>query len=140
MIYVSSLSYSFNLPWKTAFWFVTTSFKILAWPKSSFSFLSKNKRHTFPFHQELYWTMCSLFYSTTSCHFSDSFIKIPSSQNVLSSLSEELFQVPFKVLQKLKYFPLRKLHKDWNKWTCECAMSAEYGRWIRTFQQAINSF
>ena len=53
--------------------------ELLGWPKRSFSFLGKNKRHVFHFHQELsflfffyrelYSTMYSLFCSTTFCHF-----------------------------------------------------------------------
>ena len=56
---------------------------LLGWPKSSFDFLSKNERHIFHFHQELYWTTYSPLYSTIFYHFSGNFI-IPSSQNFLS--------------------------------------------------------
>ena len=74
--------------------------ELLGWPKSSFSFLSKNKRHNFHCHQELflfflsffffffYQELCSttysLFCSTTFCHFSSGNFIIPSSQNFLS--------------------------------------------------------
>ena len=51
--------------------------------KKCLQFLSKNKRHIFHFHQELYWTTYSHICSTTFCHFSGNFI-IPSSQNFLS--------------------------------------------------------
>ena len=47
--------------------------------KRCLQFLSKNKRHIFHFHQELYRTTCSPFCFTTFCHFSGTFI-IPSSK------------------------------------------------------------
>ena len=42
-------------------------------------FLSKNKSHSFHFHQELYWTIYSLFCFTTFCCFTGNFT-IPSFQ------------------------------------------------------------
>ena len=48
--------------------------------KRFLQFLSKNKRHIFHFHQELYWKPYSPFCSTTFCRFPGNFI-IPSSQN-----------------------------------------------------------
>ena len=139
MIYVSSLSYSFNLPWKTAFWFVTTSFKILAWPKVPLVFLSKNKRHTFHFYHELYWTMCLSFCSAKFCHFSGNCI-IASSQNFLSFWAKNCSRCLLQSFRKLKFFPLREFCKDHNKWKSKGAMSGESDRWIRTSQLSCNSF
>ena len=55
----------------------------LHWQKNCFRFLSKHRRYIFHFHQELYWTMYSLFCPSTFHHFSCNFI-IPSSWNFLS--------------------------------------------------------
>ena len=41
--------------------------------------------------------------------------------------------------KKLKYFPLRGLYKDWNKWASKDPMSGDYGRWIRTSQPSFNN-
>ena len=69
--------------------------ELLGWPKSSFSFLSKNKRHIFYLHQELsflffFFLPRTLFNNvfTVLFHyllpfFSGNFI-IPSSQNIVS--------------------------------------------------------
>ena len=93
--------------------------------KKCFQYLSKNKSYIFHFLQELYWTMYSPFCSTTFCHFSINFI-IPSSQNFLSFLSKELFQVPFTIFQGIEFFPLKEFCKDQNKWKSEDVMSGEY--------------
>ena len=102
-------------------------------------FLSKNKRHIFHFHQELYWTTYSPFCSTTFCHFSGNFI-IPYSQNFLSFWAKNCFRCLLQSYRELKIFPLREFCKDWDKWKSESAMSGEYGRWIRTSQPSCNSF
>jgi len=70
-------------------------------------FLSKNKRHMFHFHQELYWTRYSPFCSTTICHFSGNFI-IPSFQYFIF-LSKELFQMLFTVFQGIEIFSIKKM-------------------------------
>ena len=80
--------------------------KLLGGPKSAFSFLSKNKRHIFHFHQELYWTMYSPFCSTTFCHFSGNLI-IPSSQNFLSFWAKKYSRYLLQFSRELKFFPLR---------------------------------
>ena len=94
-------------------------------------FLSKNKRHIFHFHQELYWTMYSPFCATTFCHFSGNFI-IPHSQNFLSFWARNCSRCLLQSSRELKIFPLREFCKDRNKWKFEGAMSGEYGTWIRT--------
>ena len=76
--------------------------------KISLWFLSKNKRHKFTFYQELYETTYSPFCSTTFCRFSDNFI-IPTSQNILSFLSKELFQVPSTVFQGIEFFSIKRI-------------------------------
>ena len=101
--------------------------------------LSKNKRHIFHFHQELYWTTYSLFCSTTFCHFSGNFI-IPSSQNFLSFWAKNCSRCLLQSSRELKCFPIREFCKDQNKWKSEGATSGEYGRWIRTSQPSYNSF
>ena len=107
--------------------------------KSAFCFLSKNKRHIFHFHKELYWTTYSPFCFTTFCHFSGNFI-IPSSQNFLSFWAKNCSRCLLQSSRELKFFPLREFCKDQNKWKYEGAMSAAYGGWIRTFQPSYNSF
>ena len=42
--------------------------------------------------------------------------------------------------RELKFFPLREFCKDQKKWKSECAMSGEYGGWIRTSQPRCNNF
>ena len=106
--------------------------------KNCLWFLSKNKRHIFHFHQELYWTMYSPSYSTTFCHFSGNLI-IPSSQN-LSFWAKNCSRCLLQSSRELKYFPLREFCKDQNKWKSEGTMSGEYSRWIRTSQPRCNSF
>ena len=69
--------------------------------------------------------MYLLFCFTTFCHFSGNFV-IPSFQNVFLFLSKELSQLLFIVFQGIEIFPLRKFHKDQNKWVSESAMSCEY--------------
>ena len=107
--------------------------------KKCLQFLSKNKRHIFHFHQELYWTTYSPFCSTTFCHFSGNFI-IPSSQNFLSFWAKNCSRCLLQSSKELKFFPLREFCKDWNKWKSEHAMSGEYCGWIRTSQASCNSF
>ena len=114
-------------------------FVLLGGPRSAFGFLSKNKRHSFHFHQELYGTTYSPFCSTTFCHFSGNLI-IPSSQNVLSFWATNCSRCFLQSSRELKFSPLREFCKDWNKWKSEGAMSGEYGRWIRTSQPSCNSF
>ena len=69
--------------------------------------LNKNKRHSFHFHQELYWTTYSPFWSTTFCHFSGNFI-IPSSQNFLSFWAKNWSRYLLQSSRELKFFPLRE--------------------------------
>ena len=107
---------------------------LLGWPKSAFGFLSKNKRHIFHFHQELYSPFCS----TTFCHFSDNFI-ITSSQNFLSFWAKNS-RCLLQSSRELKCFPLREFCKDLNKWKSKGAVSGEYGGWIGTSQASCNSF
>ena len=63
-------------------------------------FLSKNKRHTFHFHQEFYWTTYSPFCSTILCHFPQSYLFL---------LNKELFQVPFRVFQGTESFSIKRI-------------------------------
>ena len=102
-------------------------------------FLSKNKRHIFHFHQELYLT--NVF--TLVFHY-----LLPFFRQLHNSvfpkpfifLSKELFQVPFTVFQGIDIFSIREFCEDWNKWKSKSAMSGEYSRWIRTSQPSCNSF
>ena len=57
----------------------------------------------FHFHQELYWTMYSPFWSTTFCHFGGNVI-ILSFQNFLSFWEKKLFLVSFTVFQGIELF------------------------------------
>ena len=102
-------------------------------------FLSKNKRHNFHCHQELYWTVYSQFCSTTFCHFFQA-----ASNSIFPKLfiflSKELLQMSFMVFQGIEIFPLREFCKDQNKWKSEGAMSGDCGGWIRTSQPSCNSF
>ena len=107
--------------------------------KKCLQFLSKNKRHIFHFHDQLYWTTYSLFCSTTLCHFSGNFT-ISSSQNFLSFWAKNFSRCLLQSSRELKFFPLREFCKDRNKWKSEGVMSGEYGRWIRTSQPSCNSF
>ena len=102
-------------------------------------FLSKNKRHIFHFHQELYWTTYSPFCSITFCHFSGNFT-IPSSQNFLSFWAKNCSRCLLQSCRELKFFPLREFYKDLNKWKFKGTMSVESGWWIRTSQPSYNSF
>ena len=104
-----------------------------------FFFLSKNKRQIFHFHQELCWTTYSPFCFTTFCHFSGNFI-IPSYQNFLSIWGKNCSRCLLQSSREMKFFPLRKFCRGWNKWTSEGTMSGEYSRWIRTSQPCYNSF
>ena len=112
---------------------------ILGGPKSAFSFLSKNKRHIFHFHQELYWTTYSPFFPTTFCQFPGNFT-IPSSQNFLSFWARNCSRCLLQSSRELKFFPLREFCKERNKWKSEGSISGEYSRWIRTSQPSCNSF
>ena len=114
-------------------------FLIIGVAKNCLWFLNKNKRHIFHFHQELYCTMHSPFFSSTFCHFSGNSI-IPSSQNFLSFWAKNCSRCLLQSSRELKFFPLREFFKDRNKWKSEGAMSGEYGRWIRTAQPSCNSF
>ena len=107
--------------------------------KNFLQLLSKNKRHIFQLHQELYWTTYPLVCSTTFCHFSGNFI-IPSSQNFVSFWAKNCSRCLLESFRELKFFPLKEFCKDQNKWKSEGAMSGEYGRWIRTSQPSCNSF
>ena len=107
--------------------------------KNCLRFLSKNKRHIFHFHQELYWIMYKTFCSTTLWQFSGNFI-IPSYQNFLSFWAKTWSRCILQSSRELKFFPLREFFKHQNKWKSEGAMSGEYGRWIRTSQPSCNSF
>ena len=80
-------------------------------------FLSKNKRHSFHFHQELYWTVYSQFCSTTFCRFFF-FRQLHNSifPKLFIFLGKELLQVSFMVFQGIEIFPLREFCKDQNKW------------------------
>ena len=106
---------------------------------SAFGFLSKNKRHIFHFHQELYRTTYSPFCSNTFCHFSGNFI-IPSSPNFLSFWAKNCSRCLLQCSRELKFFPLREFCKDRNKWKSVGATSGEYDGWIRTSQPNCNSF
>ena len=83
--------------------------------------------------------MYLLFCFTTFCHFSGNFI-IASFQTFFLFLSKELSQLLCIVFQGIEIFPLRKFHKDQNKWISVSAMSCEYSGWIRTSQPSCNSF
>ena len=118
---------------------ITSVFRCIGLTKKCLQFLSKNKRHIFHFHQQLYQTTYSPFCSTTFCQFSGNFI-IPSSQNFLCFWVKNCSRCLLQSSGELKFFPLREFCKDRNKWKSEGAMSGEYGGWIRTFQPSCNSF
>ena len=99
------------------------------------SALEKKKRHFFHFYPQLYWTRYLLFCSTTFCHFSGNFI-ISFSQNVLSFWTKNYSGCPLQFSRELKFFPIGEFCNDQNK----CAMSGEYGQWIRTSKPSYNSF
>ena len=99
----------------------------------------KKKRHFFHFYPELYWTQYLLFCSTTFCHFSGNFI-ISFSQNVLSFWAKNYSGCPLQSSRELKFFPIREFCNDRNKCKPKCAMSDEYGWWIRTSKPSCNSF
>ena len=107
--------------------------------KKYLQFLTKNKRHIFHFHRELYWTTYSPFLFHYLLPF---FRQLHNSifPKLLIFLSKELFQMPFTVFQGIEFFPLREFCKDLNTWKSEGAMSGEYSRWIRTSQPSCNSF
>ena len=87
-------------------WF-STDYPYIGLAKKCLQFLSKNKRHTYLFHQELYWTMYSPFCSTTFCHF---FRQLHNSIfPKLIFLSKELFQVPFTVFQRIEIFSTKRI-------------------------------
>ena len=75
--------------------------------------LSKHKGHIFHFLQELYWTTCSPFCSTTFCHFSGNFI-IPPSQNFLSFWAKNYSRCLLQSSKELTFFPLRQFYKEIN--------------------------
>ena len=102
-------------------------------------FLSKNKRHIFHFHQELYWTTYALFCSTTFCHFSGNFI-IPSSPEFLFFWAKNCSRWLLQSYRELKFFSLKEFCKDRNKWKSEGSMSGEYGGGIRISQPSCNDF
>ena len=106
--------------------------------KKCLPFLSKNKRHTSHFHQELYWTP----YSPIFHYLLSVFRQLHNSifPKLFIFLSKELFQVLFTVFQGIEIFPLREFCEDWNKWKSKGAMSGDYSRWIRTSQPSCNSF
>ena len=111
-------------PWTRA-WGVPI---LLAWPKSSFSFKSKNKRRIFYFHQELYRTVYSLFRSTTFCHFPGNFI-IPFSQNLLFYfLTKNCSRCLLQSSREKKFFPLREFCRDQNKRISEDTAFGKYSR------------
>ena len=98
--------------------------------------------------------MSSLFRSSTFCHFSGNFT-IPPSQNFLSCWAKNCFRCLLQSSRELRFFfPLGVEHnwatelnwteteenKDQTKWTSECVVSGEYGRWIRIFQPSYESF
>ena len=88
-------------------------------------FLSKNKRYTFHFHQELYRTVYLLFCSTTFCCFfqATSQFRLPK---IVYLLEQKTVSGVFTVFQRIKIFSLREFYKDQDKWTSEKAMSDEY--------------
>ena len=112
---------------------------VIGLAKKCLRFLSKNKRHIFHFHPELYWTTHSPFCSTTFCHFSGNFT-IPSSPNFLPFWAKNCFRCLLQSSRKMKLLPLREFCKARNKWKSEGAMSGEYSRWIRTSQPSCNRF
>ena len=117
----------------------TVSIYSIGLAKKFLRFLSKNKRHIFHFHQELYWTMYSPFCATTFCHFLGNFI-IPSSQNFLSFWTKNCSRCLLQSSRELKFFPLKEFCNDLNKWISEGAMFGKYNGWIITSQPSCNSF
>ena len=90
--------------------------ELLGWPKSSFSFLSKNKRHIFYLHQELSFLFFCFFLPRTLFNnvftvlfhyllpfFSGNFI-IPSSQNVVSFWANNCSKCLIQSSRELKVF------------------------------------
>ena len=67
------------------------------------------------------WTTYSLFCSITFCHLPGNFI-IPSSQNFLSSWTENYSKCLLQSSRELEFFPLNEFCKDQNKWKSKGAM------------------
>ena len=95
---------------------------LLGWPKSSFEFLSKNRRHIFSFSPRtwlnnvatiLFYYPLPFFRQLHNSVFPELFI----------FLSKELFQAPFTVFQEIEIISINRIFKDKNKWKSEGAMS-----------------
>ena len=110
---------------------------LLGWPKSAFSFLSKNKRLIFT--KNFIEQRIHPFVPLPSVIFSGNFI-IPSSQNFLSFWAKNCSRCLLWSSRVLKFFPLREFCKHLNKWKSEDATSGDYSGWIRTSQPSHNSF
>ena len=92
--------------------------ELLGWPKRSFSFLSKNKRHIFHFHQELSFLFFFFFFTknfTQQCI--PCFVPLPSAiffrqlhksifPKLCIFLSKQLFQVPYTIFQGIESFSI----------------------------------
>ena len=77
--------------------------------KKFLRFLSKNKRHIFHFHEELYWTTYSPFCSANFCHFPGNFV-IPSSQNFLSFWARNCCsRCLLQYSRELKFFSIKRI-------------------------------
>ena len=93
------------------FWMV-----LLGWPKSSFGFLCKNKRHIFSFSSR---TLLNNVFTALLHYLLPFFRQLPNSifPKLLTFLNKELFQVPITVFQETEIFSIKKFCKDQNKWT-----------------------
>ena len=95
---------------------------LMGWPKSSFEFLSKNRRHVFSFLPRTWLNnlVTILFYYPLP------FFRQPHNSvfpKLFIFLSKELFQVPFTVFQGMGIISTNRIFKDKNKWKSEGAMS-----------------
>ena len=101
---------------------------LFSWPKSSFRFLSKNKRH-FSFSPR---TLLNNVFTALFHYLLPFFRQLHSIfLKCFIVLSKQLFQVPFTVFQGLEFFSIKRiLYKDQNKWKSEGAITGEYSQWI----------
>ena len=91
--------------------------ELLGWPKRSFSFLGKNKRHIFHFHQELSFLFFFFFTENFIQQCIPCFVPLPSAiffrqlhksifPKLCIFLSKQLFQVPYTVFQGIESFSI----------------------------------
>ena len=111
-------------------------------PKKFLQFLSKTTRQIFHFHQELYWTIYSPFWSTTFCHFLGNFI-ILIFPKLFIFLKKNCSRFLLQSSNELNYiFPLREFCKDQNNvwWYGRCLVICLVIWWMnKTLPPSCNS-